>query len=69
MTACGTSSIYRDFWHRKCIEPVKRRHGSTQPEWQVHRFEIKGGISWRDAMIYDMMSQRNPFLDMIVEAA
>lgn len=45
--------------HRKCIEPVKRRKGSTTPQWQQHRFEIKGGISWRDAMIYGMFLQEN----------
>ena len=41
-------------WHRKCVEPVKRKHGSLRPEWQHHRFEIKGGISFREAMIRDM---------------
>jgi endonuclease I len=57
------------YFRRKCIEPVKRKHGSTGSEWQIHRFEIKGGISIRDAMIYDMVHQRNPFLDLIKEAA
>lgn len=46
-------------YHRKCIEPVKRRRGTSEPQWQPHRFEIKGGISFRDAMVYDMMSQPN----------
>ncbi len=32
--------------HAKVYEPVKRRHGSRQPEWVRHRFPIKGGISW-----------------------
>lgn len=65
-TEAGAMGIYSgSFMRRKCIEPIKRRHGSPQPEWQAHRFEIKGGISWRDAMIYDMANQRNPFLDMI----
>lgn len=55
-------SFYTHLWHRKCVEPVKRRHGSTTPQWQHHRFEIKGGISFRDAMIYDMMTQPNQFV-------
>lgn len=59
-------TIYSNaFWRRKCVEPVKRRHGNPWPEWQSHRFEIKGGISWRDAMVYDMMHQRNPLLDLV----
>ncbi len=48
--------------HRKCIEPVKRKHGGNGVQWVMHRFEIKGGISWRDAMIYDMMIQPNQFV-------
>jgi hypothetical protein len=32
-----------------------------RPEWQSHRFEIKGGISFREAMIRDM-SEPNVFL-------
>ncbi len=51
--------------NRRCVEPIKRKHGSTRPEWQMHRFEIKGGITIRDAMIYDMLHQRNPLLDLI----
>lgn len=57
-------SIY-NYMHFKCIEPIKRKHGKTYAEWQAHRYEIKNGISWRDAMIYDMANQKNPFLDMI----
>lgn len=59
-------SVYSNDWMRiKCVEPIKRRHGSERPEWQIHRFPIKGGISMRDAWIYDMAHQRNPLLDMI----
>ena len=47
------SSLYVDCWHRKCIEPVKRAHGNGL-QWQSHRFAIKGGISWREAMCRDM---------------
>jgi hypothetical protein len=56
--------IYTDFWRKRCVEPVKRKHGSLKPEWQHHRFEIKGGISWRDAMLLDM-SQPNPLLSLV----
>ena len=45
----------------KCIEPVKRKHGNTYPEWQCHRFPIKGGISWRDVLIMEW-SKPNPWL-------
>ena len=42
--------------HAKVYEPVKRRKGSTRPEWIRHRFPIKGGISWRAALARDCMS-------------
>lgn len=55
-------SILSNHWmHRKCIEPIKRTHGNG-PQWVSHRFEIKGGISFRDTMIYDMMTQSNQFV-------
>jgi endonuclease I len=57
-----------NFMRLKCVEPIKRKHGKSYPEWQFHRFEIKNGISWRDAMIYDMMHQRNPFIEMLENA-
>lgn len=61
------TSLYSNaYWHRKCIEPVKRKHGKTYPEWQVHRFEIKGGISWNEAWMRDM-SAPNPFLGLLAE--
>lgn len=47
------SSLYVDSMHRKCIEPVKRTHGNG-PQWQSHRFAIKGGISFREAMLRDL---------------
>lgn len=49
-------------YHHKCIEPFKRKHGGNGPQWVSHRFEIKGGISFRDAMIYDMFFQPNHFI-------
>jgi hypothetical protein len=49
---------YPDF-NAKTIEPVKRKHGSLLPEWQMHRFPIKGGISMRDALAYDMLTSPN----------
>lgn len=30
-SARGLYSI--SFWHRKCVEPVKRKHGSMCGEW------------------------------------
>ena len=57
-------NLYAGFWHRKCIEPIKRKHGRTEPEWQSHRFEIRNGISWRDALIHDF-AQRNTLLDLV----
>lgn len=57
-------SILSNHWmHRKCIEPVKRTHGNG-PQWVSHRFEIKGGISFRDAMIRDM-AQPNILLALL----
>lgn len=47
----------------KCVEPVKRNKDGVK--WIIHRFPIKGGISIRDAMIYDMLIQRNSLLHMI----
>lgn len=41
-----------------CVEPMKRKHGSTQPQWQSHRFPIKGGITWAEAMRRDLCEQR-----------
>lgn len=59
-----TQSIYSNYFMRgKFIEPVKRKHGRTYPEWQPHRFEIKGGISWRDVIIRE--SDNNSLLKMI----
>lgn len=54
-------SIYTDLWNKPCIEPIKRKHGSYHAEWQSHRFSIKGGITWRQAMIIDF-SARNVLL-------
>lgn len=47
------SSLYVDSMHLKCIEPVKRTHGNGM-QWQSHRFAIKDGISFREAMLKDM---------------
>ena len=55
------STLTNSWYHRKCIEPVKRKHGGLQPEWQIHRFEIKGGISLNEAMIRDMAAP-NPWI-------
>ena len=56
------SRMYPD-WHAKVVEPVKRNKDGVQ--WIIHRFPIKGGISLRDAMAYDMMNQPNPFISML----
>lgn len=51
-------SILSNHWmHRKCIEPVKRIHGNG-PQWVSHRFEIKGGISIREAISRDLTDPR-----------
>ena len=57
------------FWHRKCVEPVKRRHGRDAAEWQVHRFEIRGGISLRDAMMKDFGAPNPLFDDLVFKCA
>lgn len=57
-------NIYLDIWRLKCVEPIKRKHGSLRPEWQSHRFPIKNGITWREAMIRDL-AQPSPFIGMI----
>ena len=62
MKARGIYSNY--FMTGKFIEPVKRKHGRTYPEWQPHRFEIKGGISWRDVIIHES-NNYNMLLKMI----
>jgi hypothetical protein len=58
-------SIYSMDYFKKdrVVEPHKRNKDGVQ--WIVHRFPIKGGITLRDAMIYDMAHQTNPFLSMI----
>ena len=59
-----STSVYTSAWFNdKRIEPVKRKHGNGE-QWMPHRFPIRGGISWRDAMTADM-SEPNPFLDLI----
>jgi len=47
--------------HKKCVEPIKRRKGDRSPQWIIHRFPIKGGISLRDAWMKDL-SKPNPLL-------
>jgi hypothetical protein len=56
------SRFYPDY-HAKVVEPVKRNKDGCR--WIVHRFPIKGGISLRDAIVYDMMNQPNPFISML----
>jgi hypothetical protein len=57
-------SVYNTSWvHAKTVEPTKRNKDGLQ--WIIHRFPIKGGISLHDAMIYDMLIQRNPLLDLV----
>jgi len=58
------NDIHSHFFKRKCIEPVKRNHGNGL-QWISHRFEIKGGISWREALLRDL-AKPNPLLDMVV---
>jgi hypothetical protein len=48
------------FMREKCIEPVKRNKDGMR--WIVHRFPIKGGISWRDVM---MKSNDNPLIQAV----
>jgi len=62
--ARGLGVYSNGIWNRKCIEPIKRVHGDGL-QWICHRFEIKNGISWRDAMIRDF-SRPNPLLEMAV---
>lgn len=52
-------------WNRRIVEPVKRNKDGLR--WVAHRFEIKGGISLRDAMIIDI-SAPNPILAIAVAA-
>lgn len=54
-------AIYSNsFFRRRCIEPRRRLVGGSFG-WAVHRFEIKGGISWRDVMLEDAR-RPNPLL-------
>jgi len=58
------SSIYSNDWlHAKCIEPSKRKHGDIRPEWKIHRFPIKGGISQYEAWMLDL-NKPNPLLKL-----
>jgi hypothetical protein len=61
-------SLYSNsFYHRRCVEPVKRKHGgSERPQWVSHRFEIKDGISWHAAMMRDM-AEPNPWWQRMKE--
>lgn len=54
--------FYLDY-HEKVVEPIKRNKDGVK--WIIHRFPIKGGISIRDAMIYDMAQQKNPFIEAL----
>lgn len=42
----------------RVVEPIKRKKGFTRPTWQSHRFEIKGGITWMEAMRRDMLGNK-----------
>ncbi len=46
----------------KVVEPKKRLKGNKTPEWIVHRFPIKGGISLRDAWLIDLAKPNPLFL-------
>jgi hypothetical protein len=50
----------------KVVEPRKRLKGNLTPDWIIHRFPIKGGISLRDAWLIDM-SRPNPLLKLLLE--
>jgi hypothetical protein len=50
----------------KVVEPCKRLKGNLTPDWIIHRFPIKGGISLRDAWLIDM-SRPNPLLKLLLE--
>jgi hypothetical protein len=58
--------IYRNaFLLRRIVEPEKRKwNGSTYPVRVYHRFEIKGGLSIREAMMRDMI-RPNPLFKML----
>ena len=45
-------NIFDGVWHAKVYEPVKRNKDGMR--WIMHRFQIKGGISFREAMMKDM---------------
>lgn len=45
----------------KCVEPVRRKKGSRVPQWQVHRFPIKGGISILEVMAQNIFSTNQLF--------
>lgn len=59
------SNWFHDILHGKRFEPVKRKHGSTKPEWIGHRFPIRGGISLRDTIVRDFGASRNTLFDMV----
>jgi len=50
--------------NEKRVEPVKRKKGEKSPQWIVHRFPIKGGISLRDAWLRDLC-RPTPLLGML----
>ena len=58
MNTAGSMNWYNLMNTKRCVEPIKRCKGSTYPQWQSHRFEIKGGITWRDAFRQDMFGQK-----------
>lgn len=53
-------------WWRdaKVVEPRKRKHGDGLT-WVGHRFPIKGGISWRDAAMHDMVEQSTDWVERL----
>ena len=46
-------------FHAKVYEPVKRNKDGMR--WIIHRFPIKGGISFREAMIREVMEPNKLF--------
>ena len=48
----------------KCVEPAKRNKDGLQ--WIVHRFPIKDGISIRDVLWIEAMSDRSSTLRMLL---
>ncbi len=55
--------LYSYLTSMRCVEPKKRNKDGLR--WISHRFPIRNGITWREAMLRDM-TEPNHLLRLLV---